>query len=185
MEISVALRRLRQWDAKGRYVFSYHMLRKIFAEDSDKAFSKGLDRLIQKEVLTRACRGVFVNPHAKSADGYLIEHIVTALRPAEQNYVSLESALSERGVISQIPVGTITVMTTGSKGRVKTQYGVIEFTHTNRLSSELVEGLVRVPGRPLRVANVQAAWRDLLRVRGREVAEQLVDKGELANECAR
>ncbi len=41
----------------------------------------------------------------------------------------LESALSEYGVISQIPIDRLTIMTTGRKGHYKTPYGTIEFTH--------------------------------------------------------
>lgn len=57
-----------------------------------------------------------MNPHAFSSDGYTIEHIAKALRPEKYNYVSLESILSEYGVISQIPMDRLTVMTTGREG---------------------------------------------------------------------
>lgn len=37
----------------------------------------------------------------------------------EYNYISLESALSEYGIISQIPIDRLTIMTTGRKGEYK------------------------------------------------------------------
>ena len=173
MDSRTAIERLRDWDNQGRYVFSVHLLRQIFRDDSDKAFNKGLARLVAGGLLERACRGVYINPHARSFDGYPIEHVAIALRPRDYNYVSLESALSEYGALSQIPTGTLTVMTTGVKGRIKTSVGIIEFTHSERPRAEVIKSIVRIPKRPLRVATERTAWRDLLRVRGRERAAQL------------
>lgn len=170
---------LRQWDAKGRYVFTRGALSKLFAEDSGKTFTESLSRLVKTGVLVRACRGVYVNPHASSFDSRVIERVAQALRPGEYNYVSLESALSEYGAISQIPIDRVTVMTTGRKGIYKTPYGVIEFTHTQRPVTDILEHIHRVEGRPLRVASLSAAWRDLKRV-GRNTA--LVDMDNIADE---
>ncbi len=179
MDLLTANRRLRVWDERGFYVFSHDMLRQIFRDDSEKAFNKGLARLVKAGILEHACRGIYLNPAARSHDSYAIEHIVILLRPTDYNYISLESALSEYGVISQIPMDTLTLMTTGTRGKVKTSRGVIEFTHTARRPAEILDDLKRIPGRPLRVASVDRAWRDLLRVRGRELAEHLVDQEEL------
>jgi predicted transcriptional regulator of viral defense system len=159
---------LRQWDRKGRYVFARRALARLFPEDNRKTFTEGLNRLVKAGVLTRACRGVYVNPHAHSFDSRVIERIAQALRPGEFNYVSLESMLSEYGEISQIPVDRLTVMTTGRKGIYKTPYGVIEFTHTKRPVSDILSHVKQVDGRPLRIAGREAAWRDLKRV-GRNV----------------
>lgn len=159
---------LREWDRKGRYVFSRRALAKLFPEDNPKAFTEGLNRLVKAGVLTRACRGVYVNPDAHSFDSRVIERIAQTLRPGELNYVSLESALSEYGEISQIPVDRLTVMTTGRKGLYRTPYGVIEFTHTARPAADILSHVRRMEGRPLRIAGRQAARRDLKRV-GRNV----------------
>ena len=45
--------------------------------------------------------------HAHSFDGYVIEQIAKTLRRGEYNYVSLESILSEYGLISQIPIDSL------------------------------------------------------------------------------
>jgi len=140
------------------------MLAKLFPEDSPKTFSEGLNRLVKAGVLTRACRGVYVNDRAHSFDGRVIERIAQALRPGEFTYVSLESMLSEYGEISQIPIDRLTLMTTGRKGVYKTPYGVIEFSHTKRPLSDILTRIKQVDGRPLRVADREAAWRDLKRV---------------------
>jgi len=168
-----ALNVFRHWDTKGRHVFTKQQLAKLFPADSPKTFTEGLSRLVKAGLLVRACRGVYVNPHAQSFDSYVVERIAKALRRGEYNYVSLESMLSEYGEISQIPIDRLTVMTTGRKGSYKTPYGVIEFTHTKRPLSDIISHIERAEKRPLRIAKREAAWRDLKRV-GRNI--QMVKK---------
>ncbi|MEE4303012.1 MAG: type IV toxin-antitoxin system AbiEi family antitoxin domain-containing protein, partial [Wenzhouxiangella sp.] len=117
-----AIEKLAEWDRKGRCVFSTKDLARIFPGDSSGAFNKGLDRLVEAGILRRACHGVYVNPNAASRDRFLLERIALVLRRGEYNYLSLESMLSELGVISQIPLDRLTVMTTGRKGEYKTPF---------------------------------------------------------------
>jgi predicted transcriptional regulator of viral defense system len=162
------IQELRDWDKRGKFVFTKHELRKLFPQENFKTFTEGLYRLVKDKILQRACRGVYVNPHALSDDGFTIEHIAKALRYGEYSYVSLESILSEYGVISQIPIDRLTVMTTGRSGIYKTPFGVIEFTHTKRPAEKILQGIIQVETRPLRIATKETAWRDLKRV-GRNV----------------
>lgn len=168
MKQNQAIKAINDFDKNGRFVFTKSDLSKIFSEDSMKSLEEGLSRLVKAGLLARACRGIYVNEHAKSMDGYLIEHIAKALRRGEYNYVSLESILSEYGVISQIPINHLTVMTTGRKGTYRTPYGVIEFTHTKRSLISMLNCMHKVQGRPLRIANKESAIRDLKRV-GRNI----------------
>ncbi|SDM24409.1 Transcriptional regulator, AbiEi antitoxin, Type IV TA system [Modicisalibacter muralis] len=163
MKLNAALRVLTAWDAKGRHVFTHRDLSKLFLEDSPKTLQEGINRLVNQGLLIRACRGVYVYAYAKSYDAHTIEHVAVALRRGQYSYVSLESALSEYGAISQIPIDRITVMTTGRKATYRTAYGAIEFTHTKRPVSELLKRMTDV-GRPLRFATLEAAWGDLKRV---------------------
>lgn len=156
---------LKELDEAGRYVFNKMELRNlVFANESKSSFERSLERLVASGLLERAARGVYVNPNAKSYDSYVIERIAKALRPGEYNYVSLESALSEYGVISQIPVDRLTVVTTGRKGLMRTPHGVIEFTHTEKPPSKIIGQIKRMPNRPLRIASKALAWRELKRV---------------------
>jgi predicted transcriptional regulator of viral defense system len=160
-----AITALRALDQAGRYVFSKAELRNLlFYAETKASFERSLERLVAAGVLERAARGVYVNPHANSYDGYVIEHIAKALRPGEYNYVSLESALSEYGVISQVLVDRLTVVTTGRKGEIHTPFGVIEFTHTAKPRSKIIGQIKRVPDRPLRIASKEYAWKELKRV---------------------
>ncbi len=163
-----AYHKVRHLDKKGRYVFNLYDLSKMFPDDNPKTLHEGLNRLVKSGLLSRACRGIYVNENAQSFNSYVIEQIAKSLRPGEYNYVSLESALSEYGLISQIPIDRLTVMTTGRSKTYKTPYGTIEFTHTKRSANDIIDGIQSVPGRPLRIASKATALRDLKRT-GRNV----------------
>ena len=163
-----AIQMLNKLDKQGRYVLNLYDLAKMFPEDNPKTLHEGLNRLVKAGLLSRACRGVYVNDKAQGFDSYVIEHIAKALRTGEYNYVSLESILSEYGLISQIPIDRLTVMTTGRSGTYKTPFGVIEFIHTKRSVNDIVDSILSVPGRPLRIAKKDTALRDLKRV-GRNI----------------
>ncbi len=163
MEVKTALQRLHKFDRLGIYVYTKSNLRRVFFDDSAEAFKQSLSRLIKFGVLERACRGVYVFALSRHKGGYTIEYVAKSLRRGEYNYISLESALSEYGVISQIPIDRLTVMTTGRKGTFKTPYGVIEFTHTERSDIDILNNTI-LYDRPLRIARESAAIRDLKRV---------------------
>ncbi|MGI9250388.1 MAG: type IV toxin-antitoxin system AbiEi family antitoxin [Pseudohongiellaceae bacterium] len=163
MQQSRALQLLAKQDRQGRYVFTSQDLGKLFPEDSGGTLRASLQRLVKSGVLIRVVKGVYVFALSRHIGANTIEAIAKAMRRGEYSYVSLESALSEYGVISQIPIDRITIMTTGRKGEYQTPYGVIEFTHTERPLKEIINSMKSV-GRPLRLATKLAAWRDLKRV---------------------
>jgi predicted transcriptional regulator of viral defense system len=177
MKKTSAIKIFIEWDTKGRCVYTLSDLAKLFPEDSHRTLQEGVNRLVKAGILQRACRGVYVYMLSHNKGSYLIEQIAKALRRGDYNYVSLESALSEYGAISQIPIDRLTVMSTGRKGEYKTPYGTIEFTHTKRKLQDILQSMKEV-GRPLRLANPLAAWRDLKRV-GRNT--HLVDEEMLIN----
>ena len=167
--------RLATWDDRGRYVWTQRDLTALFPADSAKSLEMSLRRFTRDGTLRRACRGVYVLPRARSDVGYTVEHVALALRRGHHSYVSLESALSEYGAISQVPLGVLTVMTTGRSGLIRTPWGTIEFTHTKRPRSAVLAGMTEI-GRPLRFARARTALADLEHV-GRNL--HLVDREEL------
>jgi len=151
-------------DRCGVYVFTKRDLEKAFPSEKEKAFEKSLQRLVADGILQRVAKGVYLNPMAKSKKGQVVEDIAAVLRRGHYSYVTLESILSEYGIISQVPVSRLTLMTTGASGLHDTPYGTIEFTHTKRSTAELIRRTVSVKGRSLRIATKAAAIADLLRV---------------------
>ena len=182
-----AIKTLAEWDRRGRTVFTLSDLRKLFPHRSDKTLSESLRRLVHDGLLERAANGIFVNPLSSRSRAELLETLACAIRRGEYNYLSLECALSEWSVISQVPQAYLTVMTTGRKGVFDTPYGTIEFTHTQRSAANIVSNVIQ-RNRPLRLATALTALRDLRRV-GRnlhlvdldEMQEYLADAGAAAS----
>lgn len=131
--------------------------------------------MVDDRILTRAACGLYVNPAASSRNRWIAEEVAKALCPGCLSYVSLESILSEYGVISQIPMNRLTLMRTGASGLIETPYGIVEFTHTERGVADIARHTMAAKGRPLRIATRQAAVRDLLRV-GRNVNMMMLDE---------
>ena len=174
------IKNLARLERLGVYVLPKRDLRKIFPVEDEKSLEKSLQRVVKDGLLVRAAKGIYVNPLGTHRHpGRVIEEVAKALRPGKISYVSLESMLSEHGVISQIPMSYLTVMTTGASGRHSTPYGEIEFTHTKRSVPDVLERSVYVEGRPMRIAKKKAAAQDLYRV-GRNI--NMIDREELEEE---
>lgn len=171
-----AINKLAALDRMGIYVLAKSDLAKAFPDEKEKAFEKSLQRLVADGILQRVAKGIYVNAMAKSRKGNVIEDIAAVLRRGHYSYVTRESMLSEYGVISQVPMSRITLMTTGANGVYDTPYGTIEFTHTKRRPAELIRRTIAVKGRPLRLATKQAAIADLVRA-GRNTS--MIDTKEL------
>jgi hypothetical protein len=137
-----------------------------------------MKRLTDHDMLVRAARGVYVNPLARSLPLDVRRGLIRFLRPRELSYVSLESKLSEAGVISQVAT-VLTCMTTGSPGAFDTPWGMIEFIHTER-AIDFRRNVYRGDAGTLE-ATVAGAVRDLRRV-GRNV--DLIDSEMLADAIA-
>jgi len=157
------IHRLAELDKRGIYVLSKGDIAKLFPEEQEKALEKSLQRLVADGLLERVTKGIYLNPAAASKKSNTVEDIAQALRRGHFSYVSLESVLSEYGVISQVPINRITIMTTGAKGTYKTPYGTIEFTHTKRRPAEIIKRTASMKNRPLRIALKDAAIQDLMR----------------------
>ena len=162
MRTSVAMKTISDLDRRGMAVFTTGDLRSIFPERSERTFTSVLARLVAGGVLQRAARGVYVNPQTRHRL-HLLEQVALALRQGKTSYLSLETALGEYSIISQLTY-SITVMTTGRKGRFRTHWGGIHFTHTKRSRAGILDGTVDL-GRPLRLAKPRTALEDLRRTR--------------------
>jgi predicted transcriptional regulator of viral defense system len=164
MRIADAIEQLNFWDKRQRYVYAKRDLSKVFSEPIGSVLNATLNRLVSARILTRAARGVYVYSVSAHVDAYTIEVVADTLRRGAYNFVSMESALSDYGLISQIPIDRITVMTTGRRGEYHTPYGVIEFTHTKRNPMDILEHTVLRPPHRLRIATEEFAMANLRRV---------------------
>src|ERR1039457_177784 len=113
-------------------------------------------------VLKRVCRGIYIYPRVNYPRGLVLFHAASRLRASGFNYISLETALSDAGVISQVPINWITLMSSGRSQVVKCgDFGRVEFVHTAQLPGDLAEELTYDPECRLWRASTRLALRDM------------------------
>lgn len=121
-----------------------------------------LSRAVKAGLLKRVCRGIYLYPKADHPMGELLFHAAARLRADEFNYISLETALSDAGMISQIPMNWITLMSSGRSHTVDCgEFGHIEFVHTEQRPEEIANELVYDAARRLWRASEKQALRDM------------------------
>ena len=121
-----------------------------------------LSRAVKAGILRRVCKGVYLYPIRDYPCGNLLFHAAALLRAGELNYISLETALSDAGLISQVPINWITLMSSGRSHIVDCgDFGNIEFVHTARQASDLAGELTYDASCHLWRASESLALRDM------------------------
>lgn len=152
-------------DHPGGHFFTLADLRTILPELSSGAFKTLLSRATKKNLLKRVCRGLYADAKNKPT-GLELYHIAARLRAHELNYISLETVLSDTGVISQIPLQWITLMSSGRSQIIDCgDIGHIEFIHTKKKPEDLVDQLYYDKRHHLWRANVKLALEDMKHTR--------------------
>lgn len=122
------------------YLFSLEELSSIFPELERSALKNLISRSTRKGILERVCNGVYINPRAPFHSGYLLYHTASMLRASSFSYLSMESVLSDAGIISQIPISWICLMTSGRSYTFDCgRWGRIEFIHTKKQPAVLID----------------------------------------------
>ena len=157
---------LSQWLSENasneHYLFTTQQLRALFCELPDSTFRTLLSRAVQSQLLARLCRGLYLYKKAMLADGLLLFHAAALLRAECFNYISLETVLSDAGVISQIPINTISIMSSGRTNTIVcADFGAIEFIHTKQKPAKLMKQLTYDHRCGLWRASVALALRDM------------------------
>ncbi|TVR16531.1 MAG: hypothetical protein EA401_01180 [Planctomycetota bacterium] len=157
-----------------RAIFAVADLRSALPEQSRDQLKVLLSRLVKRGDLQRVCRGIYCYPRARPDPLLVLPRTAARLRAGHFLYLSLESVLSEHGIISQQPLDRLTLMTSGRGGLIDCgDWGCIEFTHSKRGPGDCQGELSYDATRQLWLASPQLAWRDL-RFVGRNV--DLVDQ---------
>lgn len=98
--------------------------------ESDDSLRESIKHYCAAGLFLRVCDGIYinglVNPFQKNP--FARYSLANELRPNSKNWESLESRLSDIGIISQVP-NRLTFMTTGKAGIEKTALGTFEFSH--------------------------------------------------------
>ena len=121
-----------------QYLFLYSDFKALFPNLSLSAFKTLLSRSVKNGLLERICKGVYAYKEHISPGGLILFHVAALMRSNHFNYITLETLLSESGVISQIPINRITIMSSGRSLTLSCgKYGTIEFIHTDRKPKDL------------------------------------------------
>src|SRR5712671_6648508 len=110
MKRRTLVQKLADVDRRGVWAFTSATFSALLGDPEPNYLRLMMKRLADQGLLIRAARGVYVNPHARSMPSDVRGGLIRFLRPRELTYVSIESKLSEAGVISQ-DTTTLTCMT--------------------------------------------------------------------------
>lgn len=175
------IKALRECTRDRPVLFALRDLQALLPGHAENAFKSILSRLVQRGELERVCRGVYAMPGDASRIADLLARIAARLRAHQFNYISLETALSDAGVISQVPVNRLTLMSSGRSNVIPCGvYGTIEFVHTRKTARDVAEQLAYDPVCRLWRASVLLALRDMRDTRrdtgliDQEAADELV-----------
>ncbi len=148
--------------SEAHYLFSTSDLRGLFPDLSDQAFRTLLSRSVQSRYLIRVCREIYLFKKVMPLDGLLLFHVAAYLRSSEFNYISLETVLSDVGIISQIPMNWFSIMSSGRSNRIRCgEWGTIEFIQTMQKPVDIMNVVDYDQRCGLWRANVKLALRDM------------------------
>lgn len=164
------IRYLEQWmlanATEKRSLFAAQDLRALYPDLSEGAFKTLLSRAVSRGTLIRICRGIYGVQRQLPKDGRLLFHLVPILRGGDFNYISLETVLSEHGVISQIPMAWISIMSSERSNKISCgKFGTIEFIHTTQKPDDLMDHLHYDLACGLWRTDVPLALKDMKRTR--------------------
>jgi hypothetical protein len=145
-------------------VFTSQDLGMLLHEPVTANFKKYLYKVVKAGVLIKVARDLYYNPIAGVQNTGILERIAKLIHWNKFIYVSLETQLSYLGVISQVTMKRLTVMTTGKSRVVETLFGTIEFTHTSRSLDSLQSDVYYDDEINIFRANESRAISDLRRV---------------------
>jgi hypothetical protein len=178
MKANELLKMLDQLDQEqNMWLFTTGMFRTLFPADSPSTQKSQLKRLTQNGLLAQVCRGIYANERARCMPVARLEAVVPYLRPSELTYLSQESRLSDLGLISQMLIDRLTLVTTGRSHTYQTLYGTLEFTHTSKSPEKILDETTLNKETELLEASENLALRDLKRA-GRNV-HMISDRGGL------
>lgn len=147
-------------------VFALRDFRALLPNHGEGACKSVVTRLEKRGDLGRVCRGIYILPGCILRGSDLLGHTAARLRADRFNYLSLETVLSDAGVISQIPLSRITLMSSGRSNVIPCgKFGDIEFVHTSKKASELAGDLSYDPQLQLWRASVALALKDMKNTR--------------------
>ncbi len=163
------IQRLEQWlltphSPEAGRLYTTMTFRALFPDLSPGAYRAVIHRAEKRGLLERVCQGIYQYPGTPDDTGLILFHAAALLRARHFNYISLETVLSDSGLISQVPMAWITVVSTGRSAQISCgRFGTIEFVHTERPMSAISDELSYDSACHLFRASVRLALSDMRR----------------------
>lgn len=149
---------------KNHFLFTLSDFRGLFPDLSKSNFKTTISRATSKKILTKVCRNIYTYEKNIPQDGLFLFHVAALMRANNFNYISLETTLSENGIISQIPINWISIMSSGRSNIIScSKFGTIEFVHTKQTPIEIMQHLFYDSRCGLWKADVELALKDMRR----------------------
>lgn len=164
-------------EANSMWIFDINFVCFYFKTSHKQNVKIALNRFTKKGLIERLARGLYANIRTNSRPRYPLEQIASTLRHKTTIYLSLESVLSEEGLISQIP-NRLTFISKNRTQTFKTPYGIIEFVYTKTSLENFHKDCYYDKERGVYVANKQKAIDDIYRHnRSIDLYEEQLRKG--------
>lgn len=167
-------------DNAKQWCFSFQTAQ-VYFDESSNTLRHSLTRHARSGVIVRVAKGLYANPRSTSKPDYALESFVKYLRSGLITYLSLESRLSETGVISQVST-VLTLVTEGRSQIYETPFGTIEFVHTMRKLDINDSNLMFDTERQIYIASPNLALSDLKRCKRNLNLVDTTDLTELQTE---
>lgn len=127
---------------KDNCLFSTADFSSLFPDFTKENMRMLLSRVAKRGLLERVCNGIYLFPQVSYDSSVILFKTACKLRARFFNYVSFETVLSRSGIISQLPLAWITVMTNGRKGIINCgRFGSVEFIHTEKKQENIAAEL--------------------------------------------
>ncbi|MBR4826040.1 MAG: type IV toxin-antitoxin system AbiEi family antitoxin domain-containing protein [Spirochaetaceae bacterium] len=140
--ISLLKNTLEQNADSSHFLFSTQDFSPIFPDFTIENLRMLLSRATKSGILERVCKGIYLYPKSGFDSSLVLFKTASKLRADCLNYLSLETVLSQEGIISQQLLGWITIMTTGRSGTIDCgHFGTVEFIHTAKSQERITSHL--------------------------------------------
>ena len=141
--IKILRKALEELCSSEHYLFAVSDFRALLPDLNSNALKTLLSRAQADELLKRVCRGIYFYDRVEYPRGFILYHTASRLRAEHFNYISLETVLSDEGIISQMPINRITIMSSGRSSIINcASLGSIEFVHTKKKPDSLAGRLI-------------------------------------------
>lgn len=122
-------------DYRKRHVYKRSELGELFGLEG-RALTDVLSRLVKEGILDNVYRGIYVYRLTAHWGPWTQHQVATLLQEGETIYESGISSASAWGLVSQIPQ-SLTCVTSGKSDKYRTQYGFIEFFHSDTAKEDV------------------------------------------------